>query len=278
MRVYGWKLRELVDLTSSRRTRGTFRLAFFAPDRTIDRSTMEQNIAGSNLLLDGWIWFERNRKPVLLGVVAIAAAGLLAGTMSWSKKQKQIAAGEALSEALLVQAMSGSRAEAVDGLLKVANSYSGTLSGAQAQLLAGGALFASGKYADAQAQFEKFSREYVGHMLTPQAKLGLAACLAAQGKTEEAARAYKDLADRYPNANTASQARFGLGGIYESQGKLEDALTLFEQVARAEMNSTLGNEAGMRAEEIRIKLPPQPVPAAVAIPPGAPTVTPSPTK
>ncbi|HEX5219169.1 MAG TPA: tetratricopeptide repeat protein [Verrucomicrobiae bacterium] len=235
---------------------------------------MERNIADSHLLLDAWVWFERNRKPVILGIVAVTAAALLAATMAWSKKQKQVAAGEALSQVLLAQMLSGGRAEAADSLLKVANSHPGTSGGAQAQLLAGGALFASGKYAEAQAQFEKFNREYVGHTLTPQAKLGLAACLAAQGKSEEAARAYKDLADKYPNANTASQARFALASIYESQGRLEDALALFEQVARAEMmNTTLGNEAGMRAEEIRAKLPPIPMPASVA--PIPTTVTPS---
>jgi len=242
---------------------------------------MERNIAESHLLLDAWVWVEKNRKPVILGVAAVTAAGLLAGTMAWSKKQKQVAAGEALSQVLITQMVSGSRADAADGLLKVANSHAGTSGGAQAQLLAGGALFANGKYAEAQAQFEKFSREYVAHVLIPQAKLGLAACLAAQGKTEEATRGYKDLADRYPNANTASQARFALGVIYESQGKLEDALTLLEQVARTEMNTTIGNEAGVRAEEIRAKLPPIPMPAAVTTPPVTVTLTnaaPPPTK
>lgn len=251
---------------------GTFELVFCVPAPKIKRSIMEQNIAESQLLLDAWVWLEKNRKPVIIGVVAVAAAGLVAGTMAWSKKQKQVAAGEALSQVLLTQVMSANRADAADGLLKVANSHPGTQGGAQAQLLAGGALFAGGKYAEAQVQFEKFGREYVGHALVPQGKLGLAASLAAQGKTEEAARAYKDLADRYPNANTASQARFALGGIYESQGKLEDALALFDQVARAEMNSTLGNEAGMRAEEVRLKLPPVPMPAAITAPPASVTV------
>jgi predicted negative regulator of RcsB-dependent stress response len=229
---------------------------------------MERNVAESNLLLDAWLWFEKNQKPVIVGIAAIAIAGLLAGTMAWSRKQKQVAAGEALSQVLLAQVLSGGRTDATEGLLKVAGSHAGTSGGAQAQLLAAGALFAHGKYAEAQVQFEKFNREYVGHELMPQGKLGVAACLAAQNKPEEAARAYKNLADGYPSANTVSQARFGLAGIYESQGKLEDALTLFEHVARTEMNTTLGNEAGVRAEEIRLKLPPVPMPAVVPAAPG----------
>jgi TolA-binding protein len=248
-----------------------FKLAFCVAAAKTNRSTMEQKSAESHLLLDAWVWFEKNRKPVLIGVVAVAAAGLLAGTMVWSRKQKEIAAGEALSKALLAQLVSGNRGEAADGLLKVAGAHAGTSGGAQALLLGAGALFAGGKHTEAQAQFEKFSREYVGHMLTPQAKLGLAACLAAQGKSEDAARAYKDVADRYPNANTAAAARFALGGIYQSQGKLEDALNVFEQVARAEGGTSLGSEAGMRAEEIRQKLPPIPMPAIT--PPTAPAST-----
>lgn len=224
---------------------------------------MEQNIAESRLLLDAWMWLDKNRKPVIIGVVAVIVAGLLGGTMAWSRKQKQIAAGEALSQVLLTQMMSGGQTDAAEGLVKVANANPGTPGGAQAELLAAGALFTNGKYAEAQALFDKFSRAYAGHVLLPQAKLGLAACLAAQGKTEEAARAYKDLADRYPGANTTAPARFALAGIYEAQGKLEDALNLFEQVQRTEMNGTLGNEAGVRAEEIRSKLPPVPMPAAV---------------
>src|SRR5690242_9297308 len=111
---------------------------------------MEQNIAESHLLLDAWVWLEKNRKPVILGAVGVIAAGLLAGTMAWSKKQKQVEAGEALSKVLLAQMMSANRGDAADGLIKVANSYAGTSGAAQAQLLAAGALFADGKYADAQ--------------------------------------------------------------------------------------------------------------------------------
>jgi hypothetical protein len=223
---------------------------------------MEQKIAESNLLFDAWAWLEKNRKRVLIGVVAVAGAAVVASTMVYSRKQKEIAAGEALSQALLAQMVSGGRTDASTKLLQVASSYPATSAGAQALLLAGGSLFAGGKYPEAQAQFEQFIRGYVGNSLMPQAKLGLAACLVAQSKTEEAARAYKDLQDRYPTSNTAPQARFALAGIYESQGKLEDALNLFEQVARADANGSLGSEAGMRAEELRLKMPPVTMPVA----------------
>jgi outer membrane protein assembly factor BamD (BamD/ComL family) len=217
---------------------------------------MEQNVAESPFLFNAWAWFDKNKKQVLFGVVAVAAAGLVTGSIIWSKKQTEVKAGEALSKALLSQMQSPGKTDAAGDLLKVAATYSGTPAGAQAMLLGAGALFANGKYLEAQPYFERFNRDYAGHPLVAQAKLGLAACLAAEGKTEEAALAYKDLADRYPNANTAPQAQFALAGIYESQGKLDDAFNLFEQIARANPNGSLGSEAGMRAEEVRQKLPP----------------------
>jgi len=232
---------------------------------------MEQNIAESPFLLNAWVWVDKNKKQVLFGALAIAAAGLVTGMIIWSKKEKEIQAGEALSQALLTQVSAAGKAEGAEGLLKVATTYPGTPAGAQAILLGAGALFANGKYQEAQPYFERFNREYAGHPLVAQAKLGLAACLAAENKLPEAAQAYKELADRYSDANTAPQARFALAGIYETQGKLEEALSLFEQVARADPNGSLGSEAGMRSEEVRLKLPPVVLPSAT--PPATPVTT-----
>lgn len=231
---------------------------------------MEQNIAESPLLLNAWAWVDKNKKQVVVGAVVIAAAALVAGLIIWSKKEKEVQAGEALSQALLTQMSAAANPEGAEGLLKVAATYPGTPAGAHAILLGAAALFADGKYQEAQPYFERFTREYAGHPLVAQAKLGLASCLAAENKLPEAAQAYKELADRYSDSNTAPQARFALAGIYETQGKLEDALNLFEQVARTDPNGSLGSEAGMRAEEVRLKLPPVVVPSAAPV---ATTVT-----
>jgi len=230
---------------------------------------MDQNITESPLLMNAWAWADKNRKQVVIGVVVVAVAALVTGLIIWSKKEKEVQAGEALTQALFDRMSTAANQASADGLLKVATTYAGTPAGAQAILLGAGALFANGKYQEAQPYFERFTREYASHPLVAQAKLGLAACLAAEGKPTEAAQAYKELADRYPEANTAPQARFALAGIYESQGKLEDSLNLFEQVARADPNGSLGSEAGMRAEEVRLKLPP------VVMPTAAPVITPT---
>ena len=53
----------------------------------------------------------------------------------------------------------------------------------------------------------------------------------------------------------ASQARFAVARIYESQGKLEQARVQYEELARSEANSSIGNEAGIKAEELRLIVP-----------------------
>jgi predicted negative regulator of RcsB-dependent stress response len=236
---------------------------------------MQQEISHSPFLMNAVAWLDKNRKQVVMGAGGVLLLAAVIGFYLWAKSEKEINAGKSLSQAL----MALGRGESPDAMLRVAMANAGTAAGAQAQLLAAGALFTGGKFTEAQAQFESFIRDYATSPLAPQARLGVAASLAAQGKTDDAARAYKELVDRAPGASTAPQAKFALASIYEAQGKLEAALGLYEEVARGEMNprgeigSALGSEAGMRAEEVRLKLPPVP---PLAIPTNAPAAAISP--
>ena len=213
---------------------------------------MEQKVAHLNIGEKLWIWFEANKKQALWGTLIVAALGLIVSFYFWQASEKETQAGEALSQVLANTAFSGgARAESPEAYLKVASQHAGTSAGAQALLLAGEALFAAGSYSEAQAQFQRFSREYAGNPLSAQAVLGTATCLDAQGKTEEAARTYKEAFERNPNTSIVPQAKFSLARIYESQNKLDQARSLYEELARTE--SSIGNEAGMRLEELKTK-------------------------
>jgi predicted negative regulator of RcsB-dependent stress response len=233
---------------------------------------MQQELSHSPFLMNAVVWFDKNRKQVIWGAVGVIAAGAVVGFYLWAKANQEVNAGKSLSQAMLAMA----RGESPEAMLRVAMVNAGTPAGEQAQLLGANAFFTAGKYAEAQTQFELFTRNYATSPLAPQARLGVAACLAAQGRTDDAVRAYKELVDRYPAAASTPQAKFALASLYESQGKLEAALGLFEEVVRGEMNprgelsSSLGSEAGMRAEEARLKLPPVPL---IAESTNAPAVT-----
>jgi TolA-binding protein len=221
---------------------------------------MEQNIAESHHLLHAWAWVEKNRKQVIIGVSAVAVVGLIIGYSSYARAAKEAAAGEALSQALFNGAARNGGADTGAQLLKVATDNSGTQSGAQALLLAAGALFTNGKYAEAQSSFDQFARDHSSSPLVAQALYGSGAALAAQGKLADAAQAYKNVVDRYPSSPVANQARYSQAAVLATEGKLAEAVALYEEVVRASMGTSLGNEAGLRADELRAKLPP---PAAV---------------
>jgi len=226
---------------------------------------MEQNIAESPHLLNAWAWVEKNRKQVLLGVGAVAAVGLIIGYTSWARAAKEEAAGQALSAALFSGlANRTSSADTGTQLLKVASENRGTQSAGQALLLAGGVLFNGGKYAEAQAAFDQFARDNAGNPLTAQALYGSGAALAAQGKHTEAAQAYKSVTDRFPNSPVAPQARYAQAAALAAQSQWADAVALYEEVSRSAAGSSLGNEAALRADELRAKLPPPAAMPAVA--------------
>ena len=202
-------------------------------------------------------WYEANKTQVGYGAVAVVILGIILGYFFYRKSEQQVAAGEALTSVSWNLAASGAagRAGAADAYLKVAADYPNSIAGARALLLAGGNQFTEAKYDQAKTTFDRLSRDYPNSVVTGEALLGSAACLDAQGKSQEAAIAYKNLIDRHPGDASVPQAKFALARIYEAQDNLEKARNLFEEVARADPSGSLGSEAGMRLEEMRLKHP-----------------------
>lgn len=221
---------------------------------------MEQKVAGLTVFEQAWAWFEANKKLVAWGAAIVAVVGLFVAYYVWSQRENEVSAGQALSDALVSDLTDG-RTESADAYLKVAANHPGTSAGARALLAAAAALFAQGNFAAAQTQFQKFSREFPDSPFRGQALLGVAASLDAQAKPDEAARAYKELIDRHPGDVVVPQAKFALARIYESQNRLKEARALYEDVSRTQSHSSLGNEASVKAEELRSKQP-TPTPAA----------------
>jgi tetratricopeptide (TPR) repeat protein len=217
---------------------------------------MDSDIAHSDTFWKLWAWFEKNRKQVIYGVVAAATLALVIWFFVWRSEENQIAASQALarvsSSQLLNPAGGPGTAEA---FLKIATDYPGSSAAESAVLLAAGNYFTQGKYSEAQGLFGRFIREYNSSRMLGQAKLGVAASLDAQGKTTEAIAAYKDLVDRHPSEIVVPQAKFALARLYENQKQPELAKKLFEEVARGDSYGSIGSEAGMRLEELKLKYP-----------------------
>jgi len=231
---------------------------------------MESNVAQLPLSHKLWAWFEVNKKAVIYGTSGVVVVGLAVWFLIWQKTEKEAAAGEALARVTIDQSNPNvPHSDSADAYLKVAAQYPNSGAAARALLLAGGILFADGKYAEAKTQFDKFVREYHDSPLLVQGLLGVAACLEALGKATEATAAYKDLAEHHSNDPGAPQAKFALGRLYEADKKFEQARGMFEEVERADPYGSLGSEAGMRLEELMTKHPelaPKPTTVTNALP------------
>jgi tetratricopeptide (TPR) repeat protein len=228
---------------------------------------MESDVTQSAGFYKLWAWFETNKKQVTWGSFAIVVLGLLSWYFVYQQDEKEINASEALANISLMTAP-GARAENPGQYLSVAANYPKSSAAARALLLAAGSLFVDGKYPEAQAQFQRFLREHRESPFVGQAMLGIAACLDAEGKTEEAIAAYQSLIQRHPSDNVVPQAKFAEARLLEAQNKPEQARNLFEEVARSDPYGSIGSEAGIRLEELRLKHPelfaPPPAPSMPA--------------
>jgi TolA-binding protein len=210
-----------------------------------------QETTAADVLFKLLPWFEANLKRLAYGAAFVLIAVFVFSFYSYRQNQTEIAAGQALTQALVSPSSGG----LADACLIIAAKYSGTQAGQRALLEAATTLFTTGKYADAQTQFQKFLDTYPDNFFTPQAMLGLATSLDAQGKGELAFSAYQKAAGQAADPNVAATAKLALARIDEAQGKIADAAKIYADVARAYPNTSTGMEAGRRAMELKAKSP-----------------------
>ncbi len=208
-----------------------------------------------------WPWIEVNAKRIIATAAIIIAAALVFYYFSSQREQREIDAGRAMTEAVI----SGG-APSADSLLKISSDYPSTLAGQRASLQGAAALFADGRYTDAQAQFKKFLDAHPDGAFSDQAAMGVAASLDAQGKDDLAVGAYQRVLNGSSDAMAVSIAKLATARIYESQGKLKEALAFYQDVARSNPNSSLGEEAAMRAMALNTKSQPAPASKTPAAP------------
>ena len=209
---------------------------------------MEQTTTEAPVLLNALAWIDKNRKQVILGVIVLALVGSVVGYLKWSAREKELAAGRDLSQAIFSSRQAGQNAS--EAMLRVAAANPKTAAGEQALLLAGNEQFNAGKYAEAQATFERFRSDYPGSKMVAQAIYGAGTALIAQGKRDEAISAFKDCVDRYPTAPIAAHAKFALASEYEKQNKSDLALPLYQEILQQGTGGSVVNEAAQRAQAL----------------------------
>jgi predicted negative regulator of RcsB-dependent stress response len=194
---------------------------------------MQPESAESNWFYEALAWLEFNRKRVIVGAGVLLAAIIAVYVYDWHQGQKEAEANGALFalKGMTKPTAEEASASALD-LLKVARDHPETTAAERALLLAAGALFDQGKYAEAQTQFEAFLSRYGRGSLAPIAALGVAASLDSQDKVDAAMSAYQRVANQYPAEPVAARARLNTAILHESRNQSEQALRLYQELSK----------------------------------------------
>lgn len=217
---------------------------------------MSSETIGSTGFYELLAWLEENKKRLAIGFVVAVIVGFAVAAYRWKTQQTEVAASDALLE-VRTPLMAGEkpRPPSASAYLKVVGDYPGTEAAERALLLAAGALFAEGKYAEAQTQFSRFLDEQARHPLAADAAYGKAAALEAQGKLDEALAAYQGWLTQFPKAAPADGVKLAIARIYEIKQQPASALKVYEEISGTNSPSATSTEAARRKEHLLGKFP-----------------------
>jgi tetratricopeptide (TPR) repeat protein len=219
---------------------------------------MQRDVAPQDNFVKFLAWVQVNQKRLILWGALVIAVILAVVSVVAYQRQKETAGSLALSSVYAPLSPSTPMPPGTaDAYLKVANEHNGTKAGARALLLAGATFFSEKNYAEAQKLFERFLKEYPDNEFVPNAHYGIAATLDAQGKTAEATAKFEQIRRVYASDSIIDETKLALARLYENQNKAEEAHKLYTEVLQSNPGqySGIGNEAGMRREELEAKYP-----------------------
>lgn len=231
---------------------------------------METNDA-AGLLFKWWPQIEANKNRIITGAIVIAVVVLGYSFYSWHHEQNQIAAGEAVTGALVSLPAGSDISQVANMYLGISDQYGGTIAGQRALMQGASALFMAGKYADAQSAFQRYLDNHPDGEFSGQAALGVGKCLESQGKINDAAGAYQHVISDMADEEAIFVAQFSLAQIDLQQQKYDAAAQLLQKVMQGDRYGVLGNQAAQLLNSMQSRAP-APAPAAV---PAAPAATPA---
>lgn len=191
--------------------------------------------------------FVKKNKTKLLGVFAAIAAIVVAGFLYYNyKSSRSTEAQNAMFQAVyyfeqdsLNKALNGDGQ--YQGLLAIADEYSGTDAGNLANFYAGVALLKEGKFAEAQERLEEFESD--DYLLQARAYSLVGDALLEQGKNKEAADMYMKAANHNANEHFSPQYLMKAGIAYEADNNFSAAVEAYDKIITDFVASIEASEA-----------------------------------
>ena len=177
-------------------------------------------------------FFEKNKKAIIICVVAIIAIvvlAILAKNYYFEPRATELAKSQDLFQQEQYD-------KALAGFQKVAADYSSTDAGNLAQLYIGLCQANLGKWQEAVNALESFSGKD-DQMITPAAEGALGNAYANLNQLDKAVEHLKKAASMADNNSLSPTFLIQAGEILESQGKKDEALKLYQEVKEKYFNS-----------------------------------------
>jgi TolA-binding protein len=175
-------------------------------------------------------WFEVNKMKVATVAIVLVLVGFAIATIRYMREQKELrASGELLALRATLTPNTNNPSVSASALTKVAQEYSGTAAAERAKLLAAGALYSEGKYAEAEAAFKAFQTEFPNSEWRATAAYGVATAQEAQNKPEALA-SYQSVATGFAKSAVADDAKLALARIHEQKNQPADALRIYNEL------------------------------------------------
>lgn len=180
-------------------------------------------------LAAGFDWALRKRKELAVGAGAAAAALLLLGLFLYSKRARESAAWDKLSQAELL-AYSGRPQEAQTLLGELAESGAGPAVTGLARIMEGDLLYPRGEYDKAAAAYER-AYEQAPEALKPFALADKVSALEAAGKHAECAAAAASFLELRPEHLLAASVHASLARCQQASGQTAAAQATLDKLA-----------------------------------------------
>ena len=175
-------------------------------------------------------WFEVNKAKVATIAVVLVVIGFAIATTRYMREQKELrASGELLALRPTLTPSTNTPPVPASALAKVAQEYSGTAAAERAKILAAGALYTEGKYAEAEAAFKAFLTEFPNSEWRATAAYGVATAQEAQNKPEAVA-SYQSVTTGFARSAVADDAKLALARIHEQKNQPADALRIYNEL------------------------------------------------
>lgn len=218
-------------------------------------------------MIEALAWLEVNKKRLAIGAIVVLVVGFAVYVYNYMGAQKEVNASAALIALHPAPAASTNEPPvSATSYLKIAEEHSGTAAGERALILAAGAYFTDGKYADAQKEFDTLLKNHPSSKWAADAAYGIAASLESQGKRDEALTAYQRVVTGFGSSSVVNEARMAEARIHEEKNQPAEALKQYDDITRAGAMSMRAQDAMLARSQLLKKHPELDTPKTNAAP------------